>query len=768
MRTDRGRRFVVLAVTRIAVVAVVVVVVSLLGLADAFAAGDANEVGCPVETEASPGFKATMPDCRAYEIVSEANTGDTSNVNGSFGFPEGEHVYYKSFLPTPSAGARNGIPEEFLATRTPSGWQDTTISAPEGESVANLNLGTQVNAEGVGFSSDFLTAFVRSPFSNPLEDPRLNETTGTGAYSISLASGEATLLSLPDSGKLTQTMIESPSAYLGLAENNGWGEFLADVSSDGSRVFFVTTAKLATAPGTPADTHEASNEIYERAGGHTYLVGVLPNGEVPNCGAEVGQGVGSTPEGQTYWSYGAVAPGGDNVVFSSPGPNPISAVNPCNESGLFLRDVVRGTTVKLPGTLFGGRAGTGPGEEEVIFTLNPRRPRTIYKYHVTTEQTEEIAPGALGLLAWSRDGSRVYYLGPEEGIYVYEAGQANLIPGTEAGSYLAGASRSSGLIATFEHTENPIATMHDMPVASAGSSDGSHLLFIDSAQLTGYRNEGHQEAYIYDAESHMVKCISCNLSGESPAEQSPLPVKETEKDAQLIDAFSTDLGEGLYQTPSPPFISADGSRAVFETNEDLVPQDTNGTMDVYEWALAGTNGCTTESTAYSSVIEGCVYLLSSGLGIEGTSLEEFNEIYSGTHLVGASEELQDVYMQTAEVLLPGLDNASHLYDVRADGGFPYSPPAGPGCEPGQCRPRSEQVVFGEPASVFGGGPGNVKSPTGHSRAGSGSKHRLERALRACKKKSHGQKRRRCERRARARFATSRTAVVSTRTSRGSK
>ncbi len=35
----------------------------------ALASGDATSAECPAETEASPGFRAFMPDCRAYEMV---------------------------------------------------------------------------------------------------------------------------------------------------------------------------------------------------------------------------------------------------------------------------------------------------------------------------------------------------------------------------------------------------------------------------------------------------------------------------------------------------------------------------------------------------------------------------------------------------------------------------------------------------------------------------------------------------------------------------
>jgi hypothetical protein len=40
-------------------------------------------------------------------------------------------------------------------------------------------------------------------------------------------------------------------------------------------------------------------------------------------------------------------------------------------------------------------------------------------------------------------------------------------------------------------------------------------------------------------------------------------------------------------------MSSDGSRVFFETTQPLVALDTNGTDDVYEWVATGTGGCTT-------------------------------------------------------------------------------------------------------------------------------------------------------------------------------
>jgi hypothetical protein len=705
----------------------------------ASARGDANRVGCPSATEASPGFIASLPDCRAYELVSEANSGNTANVTGSYGYPEGTHVSYETFLPAPGTATHSGDEHQlFLATRTASGWQDQQISPLQGEGPKHLAQGSETNATGAIFTSDFSEAFLRSPFRDPLEDPQVNETTGMAVYGISLATGQQTLWSAPDSGVLTQSMIET-QAYAGLASVQDWGEFLAGASSDGSKVFFVTTAKLATAPGTPVDTHEAGNEIYERTGGHTYLVGVLPKGEVPNCGAEVGQGVGSTLTAQSDFSYDAVASSGANVVFST-----------C--SGLYLRDVISGSTIKLPGRYYGGRAGTGAGEEEVIFSLDSETGE-LYEHHVTSGENIEVGVGSL--LAYSHNGSRVFYLGPEEGIYVYENGTSHLIPGTEGSEYTA-----TFLLGGAIYNHEPTDETANMPVASAGTSNGSHLLFIDSANLTGFKTEGHQEAYVYNAEDEKMICVSCGCMSCGPSKE--LPSSAEEDDAQLIDR--TTHNESVFQDPSPPLISADGTRVVFDTTLSLVPQDTNGTTDVYQWTMLGADRCTTASPAYREVNEGCIYLLSSGLGEEGTGVEEEKGVFDGTHLVGATEELRDIYIQNSEPLLPGLDNASHLYDVRVEGGFPYSAPVARGCEPGACKSSGGELgLVAAPGSEAVGGPGNSKPVAEHKAKKLTKKQRLSRALKSCRKK-RGKKRGRCERQAHARYAK----VGSSRAGRGAK
>jgi hypothetical protein len=762
-----------LALATATLIAVGVCWVSGVLAAGAHAQGDINQASCPASTELASGFGSFLPDCRAYEVVSEANSDDVLNIQETYGFPEGQHFVYSSPLPAPGEAAGAGTKESYLATRTAGGWQQRPLSVPQGEGATELSLGAQTSAYGVTFTGGFSDALVMKPFQDALEAPRLDEATGAMVYELSLASDKVATVSLPDSGNVTQGMLEFPFVYKqdGQGHTNGWGLYLDGASRDGSKVFFSTTAKLPTAPGTPEDTHAASAEVYERTGGHTYLVGVLPNGEVPVCGAEVGQNDDSTARGdENYYAYGAISSDGANVVFHAPGENAAGAACTEREKGLFLRETADGTTVSLPGTFYAGRAGTGPGEEEKIFTVEHEVAK-IYEYHVTTKQIVEVASGSDGLLAYSANGSRVYYLGPEEGVYLYEEGapEAKLVPETQQGRYLATTVElkknpvifTGAVIRPNEPTSSERAT-NNAPVVTPNGND---LMFLSPDELTGYKNcvevngeeQCHVEVYLYDAGTNEVTCLSCAPTNAAP-----------QGDANLVES---DFGPGAgadFVPPSQPLVDsrpAEGGReavmrAVFETTEGLVPQDSNGTMDVYEWEREETEGCSRrslnvanleESPTYSHVNNGCLYLLTSGTGEEVSG----SDVTGGSHLVGASEDLKDIYMQTGDALVPGVDNTAHVYDVRVDGGFPRTSTT-EGCEPGVCRPEGETPsVFGEPGSVGFTGAGNLKPATVNPKSPSLTrKQKLARALEVCRRRKSKRKRAVCEGQALRRYRAS--------------
>jgi hypothetical protein len=106
----------------------------------ALATGDANQANCQAETEASPGFRTFLPDCRAFELVTPpykeggivapepgAISGDGSHVIvGVAGAFAGADNYLEEPIRNPENDAY-----EFM--RTAGGWQPTSLTPPAGE-----------------------------------------------------------------------------------------------------------------------------------------------------------------------------------------------------------------------------------------------------------------------------------------------------------------------------------------------------------------------------------------------------------------------------------------------------------------------------------------------------------------------------------------------------------------------------------------------------------------------------------------------------------
>jgi hypothetical protein len=111
------------------------VLVVLGSPAGASAAGDVNQAACPLETESSPGFRAYLPDCRAYEAVTPPyKEGGILELGGAALSADGTHVITQ--VAGTFAGAGNdwwhgGLIGAFYEfTRSGSGWQVTALTPP--------------------------------------------------------------------------------------------------------------------------------------------------------------------------------------------------------------------------------------------------------------------------------------------------------------------------------------------------------------------------------------------------------------------------------------------------------------------------------------------------------------------------------------------------------------------------------------------------------------------------------------------------------------
>jgi hypothetical protein len=223
-------------------------------------------------------------------------------------------------------------------------------------------------------------------------------------------------------------------------------------------------------------------------------------------------------------------------------------------------------------------------------------------------------------------------------------------------------------------------------MTSRVSPDGRYLAFMSSRPLTGYDNRDaisgarDEEVFLYDSQADRLLCASCNPTGARPhgihdpglypglLVDSPslwgsagAPDREQTLAADLPGGARSEQVFAQYLSRN----LSDSGRLFFNAADSLVPQDTNGTFDVYEFEFPqgpgqpASNTCTTASSSYSPVSGGCVSLISSG-----TSPEE-------SAFMDASESGDDVFFLTASHLTGRDDDTSlDLYDARVGGGEP--------------------------------------------------------------------------------------------------
>ena len=128
----------------------------------------------------------------------------------------------------------------------------------------------------------------------------------------------------------------------------------------------------------------------------------------------------------------------------------------------------------------------------------------------------------------------------------------------------------------------------------------------------------------------------------------------------------------------------------FETSDALVPSDTNGVLDVYEYE------------------GGHVYLISSGTSSFESNLED------------VSESGNDVFFRSAQQLVPQDTREGQIviYDARVAGGFP-APASPPACTTADaCRTPvpPQPSIYGAPASQTFSGVGNLAPPAAKPKA----------------------------------------------------
>jgi hypothetical protein len=707
---------------------------AVVGVTPAIAGGDSNQTSCPSSTESSPGFRPYLPDCRAYEQVTDLDKGGSNVVYGFAASPVTDprpsNVYFASsdgldvmFGLTGGPEAEAGqIAETYAATRTASGWTDSELSPP-----LALEHPSAFNLYGAAIFSDV----IGGDFAQPLF-----QIVGAAASDPSRASLDVYernhdgSLSLISRGSLAPGGTDtSEAAYAGS-------------SPDGSHILFLSAAILEPQA---AGLSTGAIELYDRSAGQTHVVGLLPGDSLEPAGVVLGDGSGyvggsgGLTQGTQAWSADhAISSDGSRVFFQNVSGLIEVYVREDNSSTTEVSLSQRTGSVGTPapsGALF---QWASPDGSKVFFTSRSELTDKataeggLYEYDLRDHTLSFLTPDAAdpsgasvpldAVIAASEDGSRIYFIaeGKLEGSGLAGAGTAG-----QPNLYLyepriaGGAINSEPLrfVATLSPSDQITGNSGLEPQVRA-TPDGRYVVFRSFATPTGYQNNGHAEIYRYDAEatSEPLICISCDPTS--------LPVADASLNRLTFGAptFLT-----VFSSDFSPIrnLSKDGSMVFFETAEPLVPQAVNGKVNVYEWH------------------NGQLALISDGTGPEDA------------HLYDVSASGADVFFTTYDQLVPSDgDGALDVYDARSGGGFPPAPPPVAGCSSeGECRSAlSTPPVFGTPSSATFAGSGNLTP-----RASSiGAKpltraQKLARALKACKRQPR-KRRALCLKNAKRRFA----------------
>lgn len=566
----------------------------------------ASSVAHPFATQAATNVFELL-DHRGWEMVSPiAKAGGAiqppGQVSGGgvFQAAAGGGAFTYSSADSFGEGAQ-GAPSgsQYLASRTTGGWSTANITTP----LLSGSYGSE--PDGVPyqlFSGDLGSGLLSggercrgvAGGGCPVANPPLP---GSGA-----PAGYRDYYRRDASGGFESLLTSADVQYTRLGPEQFELRLVA-ATPDLSHVVLSTCAALtadAIEVAAPGGCDEERQNLYEWSGGALSLINILPGQTTGTPGARIAGRIGAvaTTVGESvYWTDGR-----DLYLRQGGETKPVDEAQ--GGGGEFQTASASGSVAYFTdaGDLYRFDAGSGGVTRLTV--------------------SGEVA----GVLGASDDGSRAYF-GTSNGVFLAE--------GASTAKIAAGAAASSDYL-TGEGTARV-------------SADGSHLLFLSDAELTGYPNEGDTEVFLYGpppgGSTALLTCVSCNPSGEAPQGSASIPgTRPNGIGASALDIFR------------PRVLSAAGNRVFFETTDSLSPQDTNkGAVDVYEWEAAGEGTCINGG--------GCVQLISGG-----------REPMTSSFL-DADESGGEAFFLTEESLYP-LDPGSYdVYVARENGGFavPESP-----------------------------------------------------------------------------------------------
>jgi NHL repeat len=604
-----------------------------------------NAIGQSMSPDATFTEPFIEPPSRVFEQVSPVEKGGAIlNTLASYqARSDGEALVYQAKNAMDLQGTESATVENrYLGTRSPLGWDLHQLNVPQ---LPRQTGGSTVLADVLAVSEDQTKALV---VSNRVLAPGGVEE-GSNLYLRDLGTGKYTLIAA------------GPAAFYNQATFAGAEVFYGGSSDFGTVVIGSETPLTASAtPGVYS--------IYVWSDGDLRLASTLPDGS----------------SNQSFVHLGNINPPERRFV-SADGRRIAVSINTGPEAGIYLWKDGNSEAVSVshrsgeaqtpqPGQIFSmSRDGAyltfgviGP------IGLTPDAPdeeNDIYRYDVAARTLTYIGNGSI-FLGMSEDGSTIYFehVSPHA-IEVWRNGKVRVLTDAEV---------------------QYISSLKTSP-------DGRFFVFSTTEQVTDYdnrneaacpaRGEGNSagrcnEVYVYDADADTVECASC------PGDGSP----------SIGNALSGGVAK-IELSGYVPRLVNDAGQVFFDTASPLVPGDTNGTRDVYEFD------------------HGDVRLISGG---RPGAVSRFAD---------ASADGRDVFFTTtAQLVGQDRDNEIDMYDARIGGGIrAQEGPLNDSCEGLGCRAAA--------------GMAPLSPVTGSESFGDG--RRARRLVRKCARKHAKRQRKKC-------------------------
>jgi hypothetical protein len=634
-----------------------------------FTTETAEQAACPNAALRS-GFSAKLPDCRAYELVTPPNKGSVefdSGINKRVSLVAGNGNAISLFTGESFPGAPSGG-LYYVAMRGAAGWDLEDIVPLEPYTGVECTESNNVaEAYSDQLSKDLLSFNVGTSATESESNKEACNVEG-----LQVVPGEPVgyeNLLLRDNATGTYQLVNAPPAGVTPADAHFRG-----ASADLSHVVF--SERSALTPEAPSLEVGGPEDLYEWDEGALRLLTVLPGGAAaPGALAAASsgeQGISETGSSILFTSGGA-------LYARIDGERTVQVDKSQRGSGASGGGSLQGVSADGSRVLFLDESRLT--EHSTAAAGEPDLYECVLPEHATHCELSDLSVAQAGEHA---DVLRVSSLAAHDSSHVYFVATGVLAANTreytdsEGHTVKEGATPGQHNMYLWDgETTKFIATLSEEDFdAGVPSPDGTWFAFASSKSLTGYDNlpsEGApvDEIFLYDAASQQLVCASCNPSGEAPIAGdggAQLPV----------------FGVARQRTFSAGRPLVDGGRLFFETREALVPSDTNGQVDVYEYE------------------DGQPVLLSSGTS-EGESL-----------FLGASESGDDVFINTSQQLVaqdtqPGMQA---VYDARVGGGLVAPSPPVPCTTADACRVPVPPLpsVFGAPPSATFSGVGNLAPP----------------------------------------------------------